>query len=147
MLKDFKAFAMKGNVIDMAVGIVIGAAFGKIIASFVKDILMPPIGMLMGGLDFSQLYLNLTDVTYESLAAAQEAGAATINYGVFINFVVDFLIVAFAIFMVVRQMAKLKRKPEEAPAVPTTKDCPQCLSTVPIKASRCAHCTSQLSAA
>jgi large conductance mechanosensitive channel len=147
MLQDFKAFAMKGNVIDMAVGIVIGAGFGKIVASFVKDILMPPIGMLMGGFDFSSLYVNLSSVAYPSLAAAQEAGAPTLNYGVFINVVLDFLIVAFAIFIVVRQMAKLRRKPEEAPAVPTTKDCPQCLSTIAIKATRCAHCTSQLSAA
>jgi len=147
MLKDFKAFAMKGNVIDMAVGIVIGAAFGKIVSSFVKDILMPPIGKLMGNFDFSQLYFNLTSVPYDSLSAAQEAGAATINYGIFVNTVLDFVIVAFAIFIVVRQMAKLKRKPEEAPAAPTTKDCPQCLSSIPIKAVRCAHCTSQLTAA
>jgi large conductance mechanosensitive channel len=147
MLKDFKAFAMKGNVIDMAVGIVIGAAFGKIVSSFVKDVLMPPIGMLMGGMDFSNLYVNLSGGTYASLAAAQEAGAATMNYGMFINTVLDFLIVAFAIFMVIRQMNRMKKKPEEKPAAPTTKDCPFCLSAIPIKANRCAFCTADVKTA
>jgi large conductance mechanosensitive channel len=122
MLKEFKEFAMRGNVMDMAVGIIIGAAFGKIVSSFVADVIMPPIGLLMGNVDFSQLYINLSGTEYPSLAAAQEAGAATINYGVFINTVLDFLIVAFAIFMVIRGMNKLKRqeeaKPEE-PAKPT----------------------------
>ncbi len=145
MFKEFKEFAMRGNVIDMAVGIVIGGAFGKIVSSFVGDVLMPPIGKLMGNVDFTNLFYVLGDGTYDSLAAAKEAGAATINYGVFINTVLDFVIVAFAIFMVIRQMNKLKKQEEAPPAEPTTKDCPQCLSTIPIKATRCAHCTTQLS--
>ena len=116
MLKEFKEFAMRGNVVDMAVGIIIGAAFGKIVSSLVADVIMPPIGLLMGNMDFSQLYLNLSGTEFASLAAAQEAGAATINYGLFINAILDFLIVAFAIFMVIRGMNKLKRKAEEAPA-------------------------------
>jgi large conductance mechanosensitive channel len=116
VLKEFKEFAMRGNVVDMAVGIVIGAAFGKIVSSFVSDIIMPPIGLLMGSMDFSKLYLNLSGSEYASLAAAQEAGAATINYGLFLNAVVDFVIVAFAIFMVIRGMNRLKRKAEEEPA-------------------------------
>jgi large conductance mechanosensitive channel len=118
MLDEFKKFAMRGNVVDMAVGIIIGGAFGKIISSFVADVIMPPIGMLMGNVDFSQLFINLSDTTYESLALAQEAGAPTINYGVFINTVLDFLIVAFAIFMVIRGMNKMKKKEEEKPAEP-----------------------------
>jgi large conductance mechanosensitive channel len=118
MLDEFKKFAMRGNVVDMAVGIIIGGAFGKIISSFVADVIMPPIGMLMGNVDFSQLFINLSDVSYESLALAQEAGAPTINYGVFINTVLDFLIVAFAIFMVIRGMNKMKKKEEEKPAEP-----------------------------
>ncbi len=147
MFKEFKQFAMRGNVVDMAVGIIIGAAFGKIVSSLVKDIIMPPIGLLMGGVDFSNLFYNLSDQPFMSLAAAQEAGAPTINYGVFANTVLDFLIVAFAIFMVVRAMNRLKKK-EEAPAPsPTTRDCPHCLSSIPIKATRCAHCTSDLKAA
>ena len=145
MLKEFKAFAMRGNVIDMAVGIVIGAAFGKIVSSFVGDVLMPPIGKLMGNVNFADLFYVLGDGKFDTLAAAKEAGAATINYGVFINTVLDFVIVAFAIFMVIRQMNKLKKQEEAPPAEPTTKDCPQCLSTIPIKATRCAHCTTQLS--
>ena len=118
MLKEFKEFAMRGNVVDMAVGIIIGAAFGKIISSLVKDVIMPPIGMMMGSVDFSQLYINLSDKAYETLALAQEAGAPTINYGIFMNHVLDFLIVAFAIFMVIRGMNKLKKKEEEKPAEP-----------------------------
>jgi len=118
MLKDFKAFAMKGNVIDMAVGIVIGAAFGKIVSSLVSDVIMPPIGKLMGNVDFSQLYINLGDATHETLALAKEAGAPTINYGTFLNTVLDFLIVAFAIFMVIRGMNKMKKQEEEKPAEP-----------------------------
>ena len=118
MLKEFKEFAMRGNVMDMAVGIIIGAAFGKIVSSFVADVIMPPIGLLMGNVDFSQLYINLSGTEYPSLAAAQEAGAATINYGSFINAVLDFLIVAFAIFMVIRGMNKLKRKEEAKPEEP-----------------------------
>jgi large conductance mechanosensitive channel len=118
MLKEFKEFAMRGNVVDMAVGIIIGAAFGKIVSSLVADVIMPPIGLLMGNMDFSQLYWNLSGTEYASLAAAQEAGAATINYGMFINAVLDFLIVAFAIFMVIRGMNKLKRKEEAKPEEP-----------------------------
>ena len=124
MMQEFKKFAMRGNVVDMAVGIIIGAAFGKIVSSLVKDVIMPPIGMLMGGVDFSNLFINLSDGAYETLAAAQEAGAATINYGVFFNTVLDFAIVAFAIFMVIRGMNKMKKKEEEKPAAPPkpTKD-------------------------
>jgi len=140
MLKEFKEFAMRGNVIDMAVGIIIGAAFGKIVTSFVKDIVMPPIGLLLGNVDFSELYINLSGTAYESLAAATEAGAPLIKVGVFINTILDFIIVAFAIFIVIRQMNKLKKAPP--PADPTTKECPLCLSTIPIKATKCAHCTS-----
>ncbi|MPY74410.1 MAG: large conductance mechanosensitive channel protein MscL [Alphaproteobacteria bacterium] len=139
MLKEFKEFAMRGNVVDMAVGIIIGVAFGKIISSLVQDIIMPPIGKLMGNVDFSNLFINLSEGTFNSLAEAQAAGAATVNYGLFINTVLDFLIVAFAIFMVIRAMNKFKRKEEPAPA--TTKECPECLSTIPLKAKRCAHCT------
>ncbi len=142
MFEEFKKFAMRGNVVDMAVGIVIGVAFGKIVSSFVKDVLMPPIGKLMGGVDFSNLFINLGDGAYETLAAAQEAGAATINYGVFINTVLDFLIVAFAIFMVIKVMNKLKT--EEPPKAPDTKSCPQCLSDIPIAAKRCKFCTSDV---
>jgi len=143
MLKEFKAFAMRGNVIDMAVGIVIGAAFGKIIASFVSDILMPPIGMMLGGFDFSTLFVDLSGKGYATLAAAKEAGAATINYGATINTVVNFIIVAFAIFMMIRQLNKLK-KPEPVKET-TTKDCTFCFSSIPIKATRCPSCTSELS--
>ena len=147
MLKEFKEFAMRGNVVDMAVGIIIGAAFGKIVSSLVKDVIMPPIGLLMGNVDFTNLFINLSDQVYTNLSAAQEAGAATINYGVFINTVLDFIIVAFAIFMVIRQMNKLKKTDEAPPAEPTTKECPHCLSSIPIKATRCGHCTSELQAA
>lgn len=145
MLKEFKEFAMRGNVLDMAVGIIIGAAFGKIVTSLVNDLIMPPIGVLLGGVDFSEIYLNLSGGSYESLAAAKEAGAATINLGVFINTVLNFLIVAFAIFLLIRNVNRLKRKEEAAPApAPTTRDCPHCLSAIPIKATRCAHCTAEL---
>ena len=144
MFKEFRKFAMRGNVVDMAVGIIIGAAFGKIVASFVKDIIMPPIGLLLGDVDFSNLFVNLSEGSYATLAQAQEAGAATLNYGAFINTVVDFLIVAFAIFIVIRQMNRLKKPEEAASAEPTTKDCPFCLSAIPIKASRCPSCTSEL---
>jgi large conductance mechanosensitive channel len=142
MIKEFKDFAMRGNVIDMAVGIVIGGAFGKIVSSFVNDVVMPPIGKLTGGVDFSNLFIDLSGKGYPTLAAAKEAGAATINLGLFFNTVVDFVIVAFAIFMVVRQMNKLKKEP--APADPTTRDCPQCLMTIPLAAKRCGHCTSAI---
>ena len=142
MFEEFKKFAMRGNVVDMAVGIVIGAAFGKIVSSFVNDILMPPIGKLMGNVDFSNLFINLGTGSYESLAAAQKAGAATLNYGVFINTVLDFTIVAFAIFMVVKAMNKLKA--EELPKAPDTRVCPECLSEIPIAAKRCKFCASEL---
>jgi len=145
MLKEFREFAMRGNVLDMAVGIIIGAAFGKIVGSLVNDLIMPPIGVLLGGVDFSEIYLNLSGGSYASLAAAKEAGAATINFGVFVNTVLNFLIVAFAIFILIRGVNRLKRKEEAAPPpAPTTRDCPHCLSSIPLKATRCAHCTSEL---
>jgi large conductance mechanosensitive channel len=143
MLKEFKEFAMRGNVLDMAVGIIIGAAFGKIITSFVGDILLPPIGLLLGKVDFSSLFLNISGKSYDNLAAAKAAGAATLNYGFFLNAVVDFLIVAFVVFLLVRQVNRWK---EPAPA-PSTKDCPYCCSAIPIKATRCPDCTSELRAA
>jgi large conductance mechanosensitive channel len=144
MLKEFKEFAMKGNVLDMAVGIIIGAAFGKIISSFVSDILMPPLGLLLGKMDFSGLFINLSGQDFPTIAAAKAAGAATINYGIFINTVIDFLLVAFAVFLLVKQVNRLKR---QAPAAaPSTKDCPFCASAIPIPAKRCPHCTSQLTA-
>jgi len=145
MFKEFKEFAMKGNVLDMAVGIIIGAAFGKIVSSFVADVLMPPLGLLMGGVDFANKFLTLKGGAFETLDAAQKAGSVTMNYGLFINTVIDFLIIAFAIFLLVKQVNRLKRQPAAAP--PSTKDCPYCLSAVPIKATRCAHCTSELKAA
>jgi large conductance mechanosensitive channel len=142
MLKEFKEFAMRGNVLDMAVGIIIGAAFGKIISSFVADVLMPPIGMLMGGADFTNYFITLKGAAQPTLAAAKAAGSVTVNYGTFINTVLDFLIVAFAIFMLIRQVNRFKKKEAPAPAVPTM-ECPQCLSVIPLKAKRCAHCTTQ----
>jgi large conductance mechanosensitive channel len=147
MLKEFNVFAMRGNVLDMAIGIIIGAAFGKIITSFVADVLLPPIGLLMGGADFSNYFVTIKGAAQPTLAAAKAAGSVTINYGVFINTVLDFLIVAFAIFMLIRQVNRFKKKEEAAPAAPATKDCPQCLSVIPINAKRCAHCTSQLTPA
>jgi large conductance mechanosensitive channel len=144
MLKEFKEFAMRGNVLDMAIGIIIGAAFGKIITSLVGDVLMPPIGLLLGKLDFSNLFINLSGQHFASLTDAKTAGVATINYGIFFNTIIDFVIVAFVIFLLIRQVNKLKRQPEPAPAVPTTKECPFCLSVIPIKATRCPHCTSEL---
>jgi len=147
MLKEFREFAMRGNVVDMAVGIIIGAAFGKIVASLVADVIMPPIGILLGNVDFSELFINLSSGDYATLAAAQEAGAATLNVGLFINTVINFVIVAFAVFMLIRGINRMKRKEEtgEAPA-PTTKSCPHCLSTIPLAATRCGHCTSELQA-
>jgi large conductance mechanosensitive channel len=144
MLKEFKEFAMRGNVLDMAVGIIIGAAFGQIVNSFVQDVLMPPIGRLLGHVDFSNLFVPLTDRHYDTLAAAKAAGAATLNYGVFLNTVINFLIVAFAVFLLVRQVNRLMPKPAPAPAAPANRDCPYCLSAVPLKAIKCAHCTSEL---
>jgi large conductance mechanosensitive channel len=143
MFKEFKEFAVKGNVVDMAVGIIIGAAFGKIVSSFVNDILMPPIGLLMGKVDFSSLFINLSGKSFDSLASARAAGAATINYGLFVNSIIDFIIVAFAVFLVIRQINRLKRDPE--PVV--TKECPYCFSKIPVKALRCPNCTSELKAA
>ncbi len=143
MLKEFKEFAMRGNVVDLAVGVIIGAAFGKIVASLVEDMIMPPIGRLLGHVDFSGLFINLSDKSYETLAAAKAAGAPTLNYGIFVNSVINFLIVAFAVFMVVQQVSRWTKKPE-APAAPTTKDCPQCAMTIPLAAKRCGHCTAQL---
>jgi large conductance mechanosensitive channel len=143
MLKEFKEFAMKGNVVDMAIGIIIGGAFGKIISSLVSDVLMPPIGMLLGGVDFSSLFVSLSGGAFESLAKAKEAGAPTINYGLFIGTIIDFVIIAFVIFMLVKQMNRLKPAPAPAPP-PATKDCPLCLSAIPLKATRCAHCTAEL---
>jgi len=145
MFKEFKEFAMKGNVLDMAIGIIIGAAFGKIITSFVSDILMPPLGLLLGKMDFSNLFVNLSGQSFPTIAAAKAAGAATLNYGVFLNTIIDFLIVAFAVFLLVKQVNKLKRQPPAA--APTTRDCPFCASAIPIPAKRCPHCTSQLNPA
>lgn len=144
MLKEFKEFAMRGNVLDMAIGIIIGAAFGQIVSSMVNDILMPPLGLLLGKVDFSNLYINLSGVDHPSLAAAKSAGAATINYGLFINTIINFVIVAFVIFILIKQINRFKRAPEPAPAVVTTKECPFCLSTIAIKATRCPYCTSEL---
>lgn len=143
MFKEFKEFAMRGNVVDLAVGVIIGAAFGKIVSSLVEDVIMPPIGRLLGHVDFSGLFINLGDKSYETLAAAKAAGAPTLNYGVFLNTVINFLIVAFVVFLVVQQMNRLTKKPVPVP-VPTTKDCPQCAMTIPIAAKRCGHCTAQL---
>lgn len=141
MFKEFKEFAMRGNVLDMAVGIIIGAAFGRIVTSFVEDMLMPPIGLLLGKVDFSNLFLSLTGQSFDSLAAAKAVGAATLNYGLFFNHVINFLIVAFAVFLLIRQVNRLKRA-EAAPAAPTTKDCPFCLMSIPLGAKKCGHCTS-----
>jgi large conductance mechanosensitive channel len=142
MFKEFKAFAMRGNVLDMAVGIIIGAAFGRIISSLVADIIMPPIGRVVGNVDFSGLFLNISGTSYPTLAAVKAACAATINYGVFLNTVLDFLIVALVIFMLVRQVNRWS-KPAPA-AAPTTKECPYCISTIPLKATRCPNCTSEV---
>ena len=144
MLKEFKEFAMKGNMVDMAIGIIIGAAFGKIVSSLVSDILMPPIGKMMGGVDFSNLFYSLSGGTYPSLAAAKAAGAATINYGVFLNTAVDFVIIAFVLFMIVKGMNSMKKKEAAAAAPPKTKDCPQCTTAIPLAAKRCPACTSTL---
>jgi large conductance mechanosensitive channel len=152
MLQEFKKFAMRGNVVDMAVGIIIGGAFGTIVKSLVDDVLMPPIGLLMGGVDFADLFMVLREGTeaaapYATLADAQAAGAVTINYGMFINNVIAFLIVAWAVFLLIRAMNRMQAKPEEKPADPTTKACPFCATDIPIAATRCPHCTSELAAA
>jgi large conductance mechanosensitive channel len=147
MLKEFKEFAMRGNVLDMAVGIIIGAAFGRIVSSVVNDIIMPPIGLVLGHVDFSDLYVNLSRTHYDSLADAKKAGAAVIAYGTFLNTVIDFLIVAFVVFLLVRQVNRMMR-PKVVPAPPATKECPYCASgDVALKATRCPHCTAELKAA
>jgi large conductance mechanosensitive channel len=143
MFKEFREFALRGNVLDLAVAVVLGAAFGKIITSLVDDVLMPPLGLLFGGVDFRELFIDLSRRGYATLAEAQAAGAPLIRYGQFLNTIVAFLIVAFAIFLLVRQLNRFFVKPAAAPA---TRDCPYCLSSIPLKASRCAHCTAQLAA-
>jgi large conductance mechanosensitive channel len=150
MFKEFREFAMRGNVVDMAVGIIIGAAFGKIVDSMVADVIMPPIGLLLGSVDFTNLYIVLKEgattlAAGAPLAEAKKAGAVTLNYGQFINFIISFVIVAFSVFLLIRAMNRLKRKEEATPAAPTTKDCPFCTSAIPLKATRCPHCTSELS--
>lgn len=144
MIEEFKKFIMRGSVIDMAVGIIIGAAFGAIVQSLVDDILMPPIGLLLGGVDFTNLFITLGPGSYETLAEAQEAGAATINYGLFISSIITFVIVALAVFLLIRAVNRMQAPREEEPAEPTTKECPECLSEIPIKARRCAFCTTVL---
>ena len=143
MLKEFKEFAMRGNVIDLAVGVIIGASFGKIVSSLVDDVIMPPIGRLLGKVDFSGLFINLGKERFDTLAEAKAHAAATLNYGLFINTVINFLIVSFCVFLVVHQVNRWTKKPE-APPVPTTKDCPQCAMAIPVAAKRCGHCTTQL---
>lgn len=145
MLNEFKKFALHGSVIDLAVGIIVGAAFNGVVNSLVKDILMPPIGLLLGKVDFFNLYLNLSGVSYPSLAKAQEAGAPTINYGLFINSVISFVVISFTVFLLVQQVNRLREKP--APPAVNTKECPYCISVIALKASRCPHCTSELPAA
>jgi large conductance mechanosensitive channel len=151
MMKEFKEFAVKGNVVDMAVGIIIGAAFGTIVTSLVKDVIMPPIGLLLGNVDFSNLFIVLKQGAaagpYATLAEAGDAGAVTLNYGMFANTIISFLIVAFAVFLLIRSINKLKRKEEAPAAAPTTKECPHCFSTVSLKATRCPYCTSDLKSA
>jgi large conductance mechanosensitive channel len=152
MFKDFKEFAMRGSVVDMAVGIVIGAAFGAIVKSFVDDVLMPPIGLLLGNVDFSNLFITLKEGgkaagPYASLVAAKAAGAVTLNLGLFINTIISFIIIAFAVFLVIKGLNRLQREKEAPPAAPTTRECPFCMSIIPLKASRCPHCTSELGAA
>jgi len=142
MLKDFRAFLMRGNVVDLAVAVVIGAAFGAIVTSFVKDILTPPIGLVLGRVNFDDLFVTLSGGSYPSLAAAKAAGAPTLNYGAFINAIINFVIVAFAVFMLVRQIDRLRARP--LPPSPSTKECPQCAMVIPVRAVRCPHCTSSV---
>jgi large conductance mechanosensitive channel len=144
MLKEFKEFIARGNVVDLAVAVVIGAAFGKIVTSFVEDVLMPPIGLALGRVDFSNLFLNLSGKDFPSVAAAKAAGAATLNYGMFFNHIINFLIVAFAIFMLIKQINRMQTPAPAPAAAPPTKDCPHCLAAIPIKATKCGHCTSDL---
>ena len=149
LVEEFKKFAMRGNVVDMAVGIIIGGAFGTIVKSLVNDVVMPPIGLLLGGVDFSDIFITLKEGAiagpYATVTAAKEAGAVTLNAGLFINSVISFLIVAFAVFLLIKGMNRLQKKSEEAPAEPTDKDCPFCCTSIPIKATRCPHCTSEVS--
>ena len=150
MLKEFREFAMRGNVLDMAVGIIIGAAFGTIVNSLVQDVIMPPIGLLLGNVDFSNIFVVLKEGKvagpYASVAAAKSAGAVTINFGVFVNTIITFLIVAFAVFLLIRTINRLRRQEEAPPPVPTTKECTYCFSSIPVKATRCPQCTSELKA-
>lgn len=143
MLKEFREFAMRGNMLDLAIGVILGAAFGAIVASLVSDVLMPPIGLLLGGMDFKDFFIALDGKTYESLAKAKEAAAPVLAYGLFLNTVINFVIVAFVIFLIIKQVNRFKRA--EAPAAVTTRDCPFCLTAIPLKATRCAHCTSEVS--
>lgn len=147
MFKEFKEFAVRGNVLDLAIGVVIGGAFGKIVTSLVDDILMPPLGLLLGRVDFTNLFISLTGQRYASLAQAKAAGAPTLNYGLFLNNLVSFLIVAFAVFLIVRQVNRMGRGEEKPAEAPVVKECPYCLSSIPIKATRCPQCTSELKAA
>ena len=143
MFKEFKEFIMRGSVLDLAIGVIIGGAFGKIVSSLVDDIIKPPIGLLLGKVNYADLYINLSGTDYPSLAAAQEAGAPTLNYGLFLNSIIQFLIIALVIFLIIKQVNRLM-KPKEAPAAPATKTCPFCQSEIAIKATRCPHCTSEL---
>jgi large conductance mechanosensitive channel len=143
MLKEFKAFVMRGNVLDLAVGVIIGAAFGKIVSSLVDDVLMPPIGQVLGNVDFSQLFVSLNHKSYDTLGAAKADHAATLNYGVFLNTVINFVIVAFCVFILIQAVNHWFVKPAP-PAAPTTRDCPQCAMSIPIAAKKCGHCTTQL---
>jgi len=144
MLKEFREFALRGNVLELAIGIMIGAAFNSVVSSLVNDIIMPPIGLLLGDTDFSDLFINLSGGQYESVAAAEEAGAATINYGIFINTILDFLIITLVLFLIVRQANRMRREESEKVEEPTVKECPHCLVEIPINATRCPHCTSHL---
>jgi len=145
MLKEFKAFVLRGNVLDLAMAVIVGASFGKIVTSLVNDIIMPPLGLLLGKVDFSSLFVSLSGARFASLAEAQAAGAPTLNYGVFIKTLVDFLIVALVMFLLIRSVSRAQKvRVVEVPSTPTTRDCPYCLSTIPLKATRCPHCTSEL---
>jgi large conductance mechanosensitive channel len=145
MLREFRDFAMRGNVLDLAVAVIMGGAFGGVVTSFVNDVLMPPIGLLLGGVDFGNLFLNLSSTPVQSVAEAKAKGAPTLNYGMFLNALINFLIVAFAVFLLVKQVNRFAPKPAAAP--PTTKECPYCASSIPLKATRCPHCTSEVRAA
>ena len=144
MLKEFKEFAMRGNVIDLAIGVVIGAAFGKIISSLVEDIIMPPVGLLLHGVNFTDLFISLDGRHFSSLALAKAVGAPTLNYGLFLNNVINFLVVAFCVFILVQQINRWTRKPQPEAAEPSTKECPQCTMLIPVRAKKCPHCTTQI---